>query len=101
LLFAHEQEFLLLKILFCVGLPVTLVWLCYGSLLLMLKGTVSMFVKAQVALSNVAIEYPGWRGQLKIAGCLVAATVASFLYFAGLIDLKSVQGLQDALLATP
>ena len=38
---------------------------------------------------------------LKVAGCLAAVTVVSFLYFAGLIDLKSVQGFQTALLATP
>ena len=32
--------------------------------------------------------------RLKVAGCLAAVTVVSFLYFAGLIDLKSVQGFR-------
>ena len=44
---------------------------------------------------------PDGEGRLKVAGCLTAVTVVSFLYFAGLIDLRSVQGFQTALLATP
>jgi hypothetical protein len=94
-------EFHILKIIFVVGLPVAFIWVCWSSFRLMLKGTASTFAKAQVALAKVAITYPGWRRRLKVAGCLAAVTVVSFLYFAGLIDLKSVQGLQTALLATP
>ncbi len=101
LLFAREQEFLVLKILLGIGLPVALIWLCYGSLLLMFKAAMLTLVRAQLALSTVVIEYPGWRRRLKIAGGLAAATVVSFLYFAGLIDLKSMRGLQGALLAAP
>jgi hypothetical protein len=67
----------------------------------MLKGAASTFAEAQVGLAKVAIAYPGWGSWLKVAGCLAAVTVVSFLYFAGLIDLKSVQGFQTALLATP
>ena len=67
----------------------------------MLKEAASTLAKAQVALANVAITYPGWGSRLKVAGCLAAVTVVSFLYFAGLIDLKSVRGFQTALLATP
>ena len=67
----------------------------------MLKGAASTFAEAQVGLAKVAITYPGWPSRLKVAGCLAAVTVVSFLYFAGLIDLKSVQGFQTALLATP
>ena len=101
LLFGREQEFHILKIIFGVGLPVAFIWVCCSSFRLMLKGAASTFAKAQVALAKVAITYPGWGSRLKVAGCLAAVTVVSFLYFAGLIDLKSVQGFQTALLATP
>ena len=47
----------------------------------MLKGAASTFAKAQVALAKIAITYPGWRSRLKVAGCLAAVTVVSFLYF--------------------
>jgi hypothetical protein len=67
----------------------------------MLKGATATLAKAQVGLAKVAVTYPGWGSRLKVAGCLAAVTVASFLYFAGLIDLQSVQGFQTALLATP
>ena len=101
LLFDGEQEFHILKILFGVGLPVAFIWVCCSSFRLMLKGAASTFAKAQGALAKAAITYPGWRRPLKVAGCLAAVTVVSFVYFAGLIDLKSVQGFQTALLATP
>ena len=58
----------------------------------MLKAVASRFAKAQGALAKAAITYPGWRSRLKVAGCLAWVTVVSFVYFAGLIDLKSVQG---------
>jgi hypothetical protein len=67
----------------------------------MLKGAASRFAEAQAGLAKVVITYPGWRSRLKVAGGLAAVTVVSFLYFAGLIDLNSVQGFQTALLATP
>ena len=67
----------------------------------LLTGAASTFAEAQAGLAKLAISYPGWRSRLIVAGCLAAATVVSFLYFAGLIDLKSVQGFQTALLATP
>jgi hypothetical protein len=101
LLFGHEQGFHTLKILFGVSLPVAFVWVCCSSFRLLLKGAASTFAKAQVALAKVAITYPGWQRRLKVAGCLAAVMVVSFLYFAGLVDLKSVQGFQTALLATP
>jgi hypothetical protein len=101
LLFGREPEFHILKIIFGVGLPVAFIWVCCSSLRLMLKGAASTFAKAQVALAKVAITSPGWRSRLKVAGCLAAVTVVSFLYFAGLVDLKSMQGFQTALLATP
>ena len=101
LLFGHEQEFHILKIIFGVGLPVAFIWACCSSFRLMLVGAASTFAEAQVRLANVAITYPGWPSRLKVAGFLAAVTVVSFLYFAGLIDLKSVQGFQTALLATP
>jgi hypothetical protein len=101
LLFGHEQEFHILKIIFGVSLPVAFVWVCFSSFRLLLKGTASTFAEAQAGLAKVAITYPGWGSRLKVAGCLAAVTVVSFLYFAGLIDLKSVQGLQTALLAAP
>ena len=65
------------------------------------KGAASTFAQAQRALSKVAIWYPGWGNRLKLVGCLAVVTVVSFLYFAGLIDIKSVHGFQSALLATP
>ena len=101
LLFGREQEFHILKIIFGVGLPVAFIWVCCSSFRLLLKGAASTFAKARAALGKVAITYPGWRKPLKFAGCLAAVTVVSFVYFAGLIDLKSVQGFQAALLATP
>ena len=101
LLFGREQEFHILKIIFGVGLPVAFIWVCCSSFRLMLVGAASTFAEAQVRLANVAITFPGWGSRLKVAGCLAAVTVVSFLYFAGLIDLKSVQGFQTALLATP
>jgi hypothetical protein len=101
LLFGREQEFHILKIIFGVGLPVAFIWACCSSFRLMLKGAASRFAKAQVALAKVVITYPGWRSRLTVAGCLAAVTVVSFLYFAGLLDLNSVQGFQAALLATP
>ena len=101
LLFGREQEFHLLKIIFGVGLPVAFMWLCCSSLRLMLKGAAATFAEAQVGLAKVAIAYPRWQSRLTVAGCLAAVTVVSFLYFAGLIDLNSVQGFQTALLATP
>ena len=101
LLFAHEQEFHILKIIFGVGFPVAFIWVCCSSIRLLLKGAASRFARTQVALAKVAITYPGWQRRLKVAGCLAAVTVVSFLYFAGLIDLKSVQGFQTALLAAP
>ena len=67
----------------------------------LLTGAASTFAEAQAGLAKLAISYPGWRSRLIVAGCLAAVTVVSFLYFAGLIDLKSVQGFQTALLATP
>jgi hypothetical protein len=101
LLFGLEQEFHILKIIVGVGLPVAFIWACFSSFRLMLKGAASRFAKAKAALAQVATTCPGWRRPLKVAGCLVAVTVVSFLYFAGLIDLKSAQGLQSALLAAP
>jgi hypothetical protein len=101
LLFGREQEFHILRIILGVGLPVAFIWVCCSSFRLLLKGAASRFAKAQGALAKVAITYPGWESRLKVAGCLAAVTVVSFLYFAGLIDPKSVQGLQSALLATP
>ena len=97
--FGREQEFHILKIIFGVGLPVAFIWVCCSSFRLMLMGAASTFAKAQVPLAKVVITYPGWRSRLKVAGCL--AGDLSFLYFAGLVDLKSVQGFQTALLATP
>ena len=101
LLFSHEQEFHILKIILGVGLPVALIWVCCTSFRLMLKGAAATFAEAQVGLAKFPIAYPGWASRLKVAGCVAAVTVVSFLYFAGLIDLKSVQGFQTALLATP
>ena len=101
LLFGRQQEFHILKIVFGVGLPVAFIWVCCSSFRLLLKGASSTFAEAQVVLAKVAITYPGWQRRLKVAGCLAAVTVVSFLYFAGMVDLKSVQGLQTALLATP
>ena len=101
LLFGREQEFHILKILFGVGLPVAFIWVCCSSFRLMLMGAAARFAEAQVGLARVAITYPGSGSWLKVAGCLAAVTVVSFLYFAGLIDLKSVEGFQTALLAAP
>ena len=101
LLFGREQEFHILKIIFGVGLPVAFIWVCCSSFRLMLMGAAATFAEAQAGLAKVAITYPGWRIRLQVAGCLAVVTLVSFLYFAGLIDLRLVQGFQTALLATP
>jgi hypothetical protein len=101
LLFGREQEFHILKIIVGIGLPIAFIWASCSSFRLMLMGAAETFAAAQAGLAKVAITYPGWGSRLKVAGCLAAVTVVSFLYFAGLIDLKSVQGFQTALLATP
>ena len=93
LLFGREQEFHILKIIFAVRPPVAFIWVCCSSFRLMLKAVASRFAKAQGALAKGAI-HTWWRSRLKVAGCLAAVTVVSFLYFAGLIDLKLVQGFQ-------
>jgi hypothetical protein len=56
LLFGREQEFHLLKIVVCVGLPVALIWVCCSFFRLMLKGAASTFARAQRALSKVAMR---------------------------------------------
>ena len=101
LLFGREQEFHILKIVFGIGLPVAFIWVCCSSFRLMLKGAASTFAEAQAGLAKVARPAPGWRIRLQVAGCLAVVTLVSFLYFAGLVDLSSVQGFQTALLATP
>jgi hypothetical protein len=101
LLFGHQQEFRILVIVICLGLPVALIWVCCHSFRLMFKRAASLLAEAKLALSNIAVKYPAISRRVKVAGVLAAVTVVSFLYFAGLIDLKSVQGLQTALLATP
>ena len=101
LLFGREQEFHILKIIIGLGLPVAFIWVCCNSFRLMLMGAAATFADARTGLAKVAIACPGWGSRLKVAGCLAVVTVVSFLYFAGLIDLNSVQGFQTALLAAP
>jgi len=48
------------------------------------------FAEAQVGLAKVAITALD-ATRLKVAGCLAAVMGVSLLYFAGLIDLKSVR----------
>ena len=61
----------------------------------------TIYVDAEVALSKLVIKHTGLRNWLKIAASLVAVTVASFLYFAGLIALNAPSAVQKLLLATP
>lgn len=100
LLFARDQEFEALKIVFCVGLPIAVVWGCWTIFRLLFGKAASMFADARVALSNLVTQYPRLPNRLKIAAGLAAVMVASFFYFAGLVDLNS-SGLQNSLLATP
>ena len=68
LLFGREQEFHILKIIFGVGLPVAFIWVCCRSFRLLLKGAASTYIKAQVVVAKVAINYPGWRRPLQFGG---------------------------------
>ena len=96
--FGREQEFHILKIIFGVGLPVAFIWACCSSFRLMLMGAAGAVRRGAGRAGEGRDLYAGWREAAQGAGCLAAVTVVSFLYFAGLIDLKSVQGFQTALL---
>jgi hypothetical protein len=101
LLLGRGQELEMLKIVFCIGLPIAVVWICCRFFRLLFEWVASMYVDVEVALSKFVIKHPGLRSWLKIAASLAVVTVASFLYFAGLIALNAPSGVQNPLLATP
>jgi hypothetical protein len=101
LLFAREQEFHILVVVVCAGLPVALIWLCCNAFRLACKRTASLFAEAKLTLPKIAVKYSATSSRLKVAGALLVVTALSFLYFGGFFDLNSVRGLQDALLAAP
>lgn len=98
LFLGRDHAFEMLKIAFCIGLPIAVVWVCCRFFRLLFEWVATMYVDAEVALSKFVIKHPSW---LKIAACLAAVTVVSFLYFAGLIALNAPSGVQNPLLATP
>src|SRR6478672_8399032 len=83
LLFGREQEFHILKIIFGVGLPVAFIWACCTSF--------------RRRLLRRRSGWRRWRSQPWMAdppqSCRLPCRVTgvSVLYFAGLIDLKSVR----------
>ena len=101
LLVGRDHAFELLKIVFCIGLPIAAIWACWRFFRLLFDWVATIYVDAEVALSKFAISPTGVRNWLKIAASLVAVTVASFLYFAGLIALNAPSAVQKLLLATP
>jgi hypothetical protein len=101
LLVGRDLAFELLKIVFCIGLPIAAIWACWRFFRLLFDWVATIYVDAEVALSKLVIKHTGLRNWLKIAASLVAVTVASFLYFAGLISLNAPSAVQKLLLATP
>ena len=101
LLVGRDLAFELLKIVFCIGLPIAAIWACWRFFRLLFDWVATIYVDAEVALSKLVIKHTGLRNWLKIAASLVAVTVASFLYFAGLIALNAPSAVQKLLLATP
>jgi len=101
LLVGRDHAFELLKIVFCIGLPIATIWACWRCFRLLFDWVATIYVDAEVALSKFVIKRTGVRNWLKIAASLVAVTVASFLYFAGLIALNAPSWVQKLLLATP
>ena len=97
LIFARELELEALKIIFWVGLPLAAIWVCWTIPRLLFAGAESMFADARVTM----LEHPKLPNRLKIAAGLAVAMVASFLYFAGMVDWHSSSGLQGSYLATP
>jgi hypothetical protein len=100
LIFVREQELEALKTVFWVSLPLAAIWGCWTISRLLFAGAGSMFADARITLSAV-IEHPNLPNRLKIAAGLAAVMVASFLYFAGMVDWDSSSGLQNSYLATP
>jgi len=100
LLVGRDHIFELLKIVFCIGLPIATIWACWRCFRLLFDWVATIYVDAEVALSKFVIKRTGVRNWLKIAASLVAVTVASFLYFAGLIALNAPSWVQKLLLAT-
>ena len=101
LLVGRDLAFELLKIVFCIGLPIAAIWACWRFFRLLFDWVATIYVDAEVALSKFVIKHTGLRNWLRIAASLVAVTVASFLYFAGLIALNAPSAVQKLLLATP
>ena len=100
LIFARKLELEALKTIFLVGLPLAAIWGCWAISRLLVGGAGSMFADARVTFSAV-IEHPNLPNWIKIAAGLAVVMVASFLYFAGMVDWNSSSGLQDSYLATP
>jgi len=101
LLGGRDLAFELLNIVFCIVLPIAAIWACWRFFRLLFDWVATIYVDAEVALSKLVIKHTGLRNWLKIAASLVAVTVASFLYFAGLIALNAPSAVQKLLLATP
>ena len=100
LIFARELELEALQTVFWVGLPLAAIWVCLTISRLLFAGAGSMFADARLTLSAMT-EHPNLSNRLKIAAGLVVVMVASFVYFAGLVDWHSSPGLQDSYLAAP
>jgi hypothetical protein len=100
LLLGRDHAVEMLKIVFCIGLPIAFIWACCRFFRLLFDWVATIYVDAEVALSKFVIKHTEPR-RLKIAAGLVAVTVASFLYFAGLIAFNAPSGVQKLLLATP
>src|SRR5262245_21352094 len=82
------------------GLAMAGLWAFWRCFRLLFDWVATIYVDAEVALSKFVIRHTGVRNWL-IAASLVAVTVASFLYFAGLIALNAPSAVQKLLLATP
>jgi hypothetical protein len=101
LLLGRNHALETLKIGFCIGLPIAVIWASWRVFRLLFDWVATMYVGAGVALSKVAIKPTGLRSWLKIAVSIATVTVASFLYFAGFIALNAPPAVQNPILATP
>src|SRR5262245_3616930 len=92
LLVGRDLAFELLKIVFCIGLPMAVIWAFWRCFRLLFDWVATIHVDAEVALSKFVIRHTGVRNWL-IAASLVAVTVASFLYFAGAQSRSTLGGI--------
>ena len=61
LLVGRDLAFELLKIVFCIGLPIAAIWACWRFFRLLFDWVATIYVDAEVALSKLVIKHTGLR----------------------------------------